>query len=60
MRKVLRVMLWVFAVVMVLLAVAAVLVTNPNYHLTTDTAETLDYERMAHVVTGVYAAVTGL
>ncbi len=33
---------------------------NPNYHLVTDTADTLDYERMAHVVTGVYAAVTTL
>jgi len=33
---------------------------NPNYHLVSDTPDTLDYERMAHVVTGVYAAVTGL
>jgi len=33
---------------------------NPNYHQVTDTAGTLDYERMAHVVTGVYAAMTGL
>ncbi len=33
---------------------------NPNYHEVTDTADTLDYERMAHVVTGVYAAMTGL
>ncbi len=33
---------------------------NPNYHLVTDTADTLDYERMAHVVTGVYAAMTSL
>jgi hypothetical protein len=33
---------------------------NPNYHQVTDTAETLDFERMAHVVTGVYAAVTTL
>ena len=33
---------------------------NPNYHEITDTADTLDYERMAHVVTGVYAALTGL
>ncbi|MEN8164839.1 MAG: M28 family peptidase [Acidobacteriota bacterium] len=31
---------------------------NPNYHQTTDTPDTLDYERMADVVTGVYAAVT--
>jgi hypothetical protein len=31
---------------------------NPNYHLVTDTADTLDYERMAQVVTGVYAAMT--
>ena len=31
---------------------------NPNYHEVTDTPDTLDYERLAHVVTGVYAAVT--
>jgi hypothetical protein len=28
---------------------------NPNYHETTDTADTLDYARMAQVVRGVYA-----
>jgi Zn-dependent M28 family amino/carboxypeptidase len=33
---------------------------NPNYHEITDTADTLDYQRMAHVVTGVYAALTTL
>ncbi len=33
---------------------------NPNYHEVTDTPETLDYERMADVVTGVYAAITTL
>jgi hypothetical protein len=33
---------------------------NSNYHQVTDTAETLDYQRMADVVTGVYAALTGL
>jgi len=33
---------------------------NPNYHQVTDTADTLDYERMAHVVTGVYVAMTTL
>jgi hypothetical protein len=33
---------------------------NPNYHEVTDTPDTLDYGRMAHVVTGVYAAVTSL
>jgi len=33
---------------------------NPNYHEVTDTPDTLDYERLAHVVTGVYAAVTTL
>jgi Zn-dependent M28 family amino/carboxypeptidase len=33
---------------------------NPNYHLVSDTPDTLDYERMAQVVTGVYAAVTTL
>jgi len=33
---------------------------NPNYHEPTDTPDTLDYERMADVVTGVYAAITTL
>ncbi len=33
---------------------------NPNYHQVTDTPDTLDYERMARVVTGVYAAATTL
>jgi hypothetical protein len=30
---------------------------NKNYHTIRDTAETLDYQRMAMVVQGVYAAV---
>jgi uncharacterized membrane protein len=30
---------------------------NPNYHRETDTPDTLDYVRMAQVVTGVHAAV---
>jgi hypothetical protein len=30
---------------------------NPNYHTARDTADTLDYRRMALVVQGVYAAV---
>lgn len=29
---------------------------NPNYHKATDTADTLNYEKMAEVVKGVYAA----
>jgi hypothetical protein len=33
---------------------------NPSYHLPADTPETLDYVRMAQVVTGVYAAITTL
>jgi len=33
---------------------------NPNYHETTDTWDTLDYDRMALVVQGVYAAVQHL
>jgi Zn-dependent M28 family amino/carboxypeptidase len=33
---------------------------NPNYHTTADTAEKLDYGRMAQVVEGVYAAVSEL
>ena len=32
---------------------------NPNYHEVTDTPDTLDYQRLAQVCTGVYAAVTG-
>ena len=30
---------------------------NPNYHLPTDTADTLNYQFLAEVVCGVYAAV---
>jgi hypothetical protein len=33
---------------------------NPNYHTAADTAEKLDYGRMAQVVEGVYAAVIEL
>lgn len=33
---------------------------NPNYHTAADTAEKLDYGRMAQVVEGVYAAVIDL
>lgn len=33
---------------------------NPNYHTALDTADTLDYRRMAMVVEGVYAAVLAL
>jgi hypothetical protein len=30
---------------------------NPNYHTIRDTADTLDYEKMARVVDGIYSAV---
>jgi hypothetical protein len=33
---------------------------NPNYHAAQDTAEKLDYKRMARVVEGVYAAILTL
>lgn len=33
---------------------------NPNYHLSSDTIDTLDFRRMAEVVNGVYAAIMGL
>lgn len=33
---------------------------NPNYHEQTDIPDTLDYERMADVVSGVYRAVRDL
>jgi hypothetical protein len=33
---------------------------NPNYHLPSDTADTLDYDRMAEVVRGLYSAVCWL
>ena len=33
---------------------------NPNYHLPTDTIDTLDFHRMAEVVNGVYGALLGL
>jgi hypothetical protein len=31
---------------------------NPNYHTIRDTATTLDYQRMAGVVDGVFNAIT--
>jgi Zn-dependent M28 family amino/carboxypeptidase len=33
---------------------------NPNYHLPTDTADTLDYPKMTEVVNGAYHAITNL
>lgn len=45
---------------------AAVMITNtsfyrnPHYHQTTDTIETLDFDKMAEVVKGVYWAVVNL
>ncbi|UPL49729.1 M28 family peptidase [Hymenobacter sublimis] len=33
---------------------------NPNYHLPSDTIDTLDFRRMAEVVNGVYAVLLGL
>jgi len=33
---------------------------NPHYHRVTDTWQTLDYNRMAHVVTQVHQAVLAL
>ncbi|MCR5887168.1 M28 family peptidase [Hymenobacter sp. J193] len=33
---------------------------NPNYHLASDTIETLDFPRMAEVVNGTCAAIVGL
>jgi hypothetical protein len=33
---------------------------NPNYHTVKDTAETLDYERMAKVVDAVLGAILAL
>ena len=33
---------------------------NPNYHTAADTADTLDYARMAQAVQGVHAAVLEL
>jgi hypothetical protein len=33
---------------------------NPNYHMETDTADTLDYQSMAHVVDGVFSTVVML
>jgi len=33
---------------------------NPNYHAATDTADTLDYPRMAQVVDGVFSTVVSL
>ena len=33
---------------------------NPNYHTESDTADTLDYARMAQVIDGTYSAVWAL
>ncbi len=33
---------------------------NPNYHTAGDTPDTLDYARMANVVEGIHAVITGL
>jgi hypothetical protein len=33
---------------------------NHNYHLPSDTIDTLDFERMTQVVDGVYHAVVGM
>lgn len=33
---------------------------NPNYHRTSDTWDTLDYERMGKVIQSVYGAVLAL
>lgn len=33
---------------------------NDNYHTSGDTIETLDFDRMTGVVTGVYSAITGM
>jgi len=33
---------------------------NPNYHQLTDTAETLDYDKMAMVVEGLQSVITEL
>jgi len=33
---------------------------NPNYHLETDTPETLDYRRMAEVTQGVVGGVAAV
>jgi len=32
---------------------------NRNYHLETDTIDTLDFEQMAEVVNGLYNALSG-
>lgn len=33
---------------------------NPNYHMATDTPETLDYDKMAEIVSGFYKALNAL
>lgn len=35
-------------------------IRNPNYHLRSDTIDTLDFDKMAEVVTSAYKAVTGM
>ncbi|MDX9948053.1 MAG: hypothetical protein RBS38_11870 [Bacteroidales bacterium] len=33
---------------------------NKNYHKKSDTTDTLDFDRMSHVVNSAYNAITGL
>jgi hypothetical protein len=33
---------------------------NPNYHMPSDTIDTLDFKRMGQVVDAVYEAVVGM
>ena len=33
---------------------------NPNYHMSSDTIETLDFDKMAEVVNGAYFAICNL
>lgn len=35
-------------------------IRNPNYHLKSDTIDTLDFDKMTEVVTSAYKAVTGM
>lgn len=35
-------------------------VRNPNYHMTTDTIETLDFDKMTEVINGAYNAIVNL
>jgi Zn-dependent M28 family amino/carboxypeptidase len=50
---------WAFGVDAIMVTDTAFL-RNPNYHMPSDTIDTLDFKRMGQVVDAVYAAIVGI